>query len=114
METVVVPISAGTSAGTAIALPKGALPISQLVSAALSKRVDITHAACGATGAAYASATTLGTPLNSLTALEVVTGTPSSGQIAKASDTEVVLGDDVSAGDVLIVTYIAKHEMSGF
>jgi len=114
METVVVPITAATSAGTAIALPAGAPKISALVSAALSKRVDVTHAACGATGAAYASATTLATPINSLTALEVVSGTPASGQIAKASDTEIVLGDDVEAGDVVIVSYIAKNELSGF
>jgi len=114
VETVIIPISSAVSAGSPISLPAGAEPISAIVAAALSKRVDISHAACGATGAAYASATVLGSPINSLTALTVVTGTPASGEIAKASDTEIVLGDDVEAGDLVIVTYIAKNEKSGF
>ncbi len=111
---VVAMVPGAVSAGDEITLPGYAKPIASLVAALKTGRVDITHAACGATGAAYASATTLGTPLNVLTSLTVVDTTPSSGQIQVTGDKTVVLGDDLEDGDLLILVYVGKGDLSGF
>lgn len=111
---VVAMVPGAVSAGTNITLPSYAKPIAALVAALKTGRVDITHAACSATDAAYASATTLGTPINVLSALTVVDTTPSSGQIQVVNDNTVVLGDDLEDGDLLILIYVGKGDLSGF
>ena len=111
---VVAMVPGAVSAGTEITLPGYAKPISALVAALKTGRVSITHAACAATSAAYATATTLGTPINVLTSLTIVDTTPSAGQIQVTGDNTVVLGDDLQDGDLLILIYVGKGDLSCF
>jgi len=114
VHVAIIPITADIAANTDIDLPEPYPDISDLVSAIKFSKVDISHAACGATGAAYASATVLGSPINGATLLTVVSGTPESGQIAKTGDRKVQLGDAAKEGEFLLIVYIARGEIIGF
>jgi len=83
------------TAGTAISIPSGAPKIGELVSAVLFSGSDATNPA-------------------SATALTVVSGTPASGQIAKSSSTQVVLGDNTTTRDLLVITYIPETGAPGY
>ena len=99
-----------TTAGTSIALPPYARPAKRILDALLLKTgtVSAVHAACGASGAAYTSDTNIISPTGEAVVTEakkltVVSGTPSTGEIALADEDNVVLGEDTAADDVLIV-----------
>ena len=99
-----------TTAGDSIPLPSYAKPAKRILDALLLKTgtVSAVHAACGASGAAYTSDTNIISPageavVTAVKKLTVVTGTPSTGEIALADENNVVLGEDTAADDVLIV-----------
>ena len=99
-----------TTAGDSIPLPDYAKPAKRILDALLLKTgtVSAVHAACGASGAAYTSDTDIISPTGEAVVVEakkltVVTGTPSAGQIALADDSNVVLGEDTAADDILLV-----------
>ena len=112
MKTFIYAVESDITAGTDITLPK-TVNIGALSSVVRLKNVDISHAACGATGAAYSSATTLGTS-HSPESLEIVNSTPSAGQIQLVNSNTIVCGDNLSAGEVLIIHYIESGEIPGF
>ncbi|RLE49030.1 MAG: hypothetical protein DRJ18_00695 [Candidatus Methanomethylicota archaeon] len=108
VPALIVPGSA--TAGTNIPLPDYAKPAKGILDALLVRHATVSavHAACGASGAAYTSDTNIISPsgesvVTEAKKLSVVTGTPSSGQIALADDNNVVLGDDTHADDVLLL-----------
>jgi len=99
-----------TTAGSSIPLPTYVRPASKLHDALILKctTASATHAACGATGAAYPSATNLLSPAGEAVVVEakkltVVTTTPTAGQIQRVDENNVVLGEDTSADDILLV-----------
>jgi len=83
------------TAGTNIDLPAWAPKISELVAAILFT---------GSDGTAAASAT----------ALTEVTATPASGEIQVVDEDTIVLGDNTTTRDLLILVYLPKGEISGF
>jgi len=103
------------TAGTSIPLPNYAKGAEGLIQAihlqALDHTHDVTHAACGATGAAYPTAS----PITSTAArrlrgrsLTVVTATPTAGQIQLKDENNIVLGDDTTDEDVLLLILVKK------
>jgi len=91
------------AAGTKISLPDYAKGASKLIQALHLARSDVKHAACGATGAAYPSETTLATVVSTCKNLTIVTTTPAAGQIQLVDENNVVLGDATADGDLLIL-----------
>jgi len=104
MHTVVIPVTADISAGTDVSIPKFNTPISAIVKAYRTKKADITHEACGATGAAYATATVLGSPTDTVEELDVTL----------KDDYTVTVNADMKAGEAIILQYIAVNEIEGF
>jgi len=98
------------TAGTNIALPDYAKPAKRVADALLLKcsTVSATHAACGATGAAYPSATNIISPAGEAVVTEakkltVVKTAPATGQIQLVDENNVILGEDTSADDILLL-----------
>jgi len=103
------------TAGTKIALPdyaKGAEKLVQTIHLqALDHTHDVTHAACGASGAVYATATAItSTAARRLRgrSLTVVTTTPAAGQIQLVDENNVVLGDATTDEDILLLILVKK------
>jgi len=114
VHVAIIPITSDVSAGSDVTLPEPYPDIDTLVSAVAFKKVDIVHEACGATGAVYSSATTLGSPINGATLLSVVSETPSTGQVSKKDSRTITVGDAYSAGEFILIVYIAQNEYPGF
>jgi len=102
------------SANTNIDLPVYYKKIASLIAAFKTTKVDVSHAACAASGAVYSSDTVLASPLNVLTALSVVTTTPGAGQIQLVDEDTIQLGDAVKDGEEIILVYLPKGEVPGF
>ncbi len=114
VHVAIVPITEDVTAGSDVSIPQPYPDVSELVTAVHFKKTDTTHGACGATGAVYASATVLNSPITDANVLEVVDTTPASGQIQLKDSRTVVLGDDAKAGEFLLLVYIARGEVPGF
>jgi len=98
------------TAGTPIRLPDYARPASRLIDALILRTAtgSSTHAACAASGAAYPSATDLLSPAGEAVIVQgkkltIVTTAPAAGQIQLADDSNVVLGEDTAADDLLLL-----------
>jgi len=94
MEVLIL-VPGAVTAGTKISFPSYAPPASKLAYVAVVSLVE-------------------GTPNTfSLSAKTITTGTPSSGEAALSGTDGIVLGDDVTASDLVIVVYVKKGEYSG-
>jgi len=98
------------TAGTKIPLPNYAKPARKLLDALhlVAKVASATHSACGASGAAYPSATDLLSPsgealISIARKLTIVTTTPTTGQIQLVDENNIVLGDDTREEDILLL-----------
>jgi len=108
-------VPGAVAAGTSIALPDYAKGAESLVQAvhlqALDHTHDVTHAACGASGAVYPTATAItSTAARRLRgrSLTVVTTTPAAGQIQLVDENNVVLGDATTDEDILLLILVKK------
>ena len=101
------------SANTNITLPGLFGDVRAILKAYLHAKQTITHAACAATSAAYASATNLGSA-HLTTELTVVTGTPASGEIQLVDKNTIQLGDATGADDVLELTVLNYGDIPGY
>lgn len=104
------------AANTSIALPEWAKGVQRILAGLHVRKVDhthdVTHKACAATSAAYASDTaitsTTATPVQEVENLAVVTGTPAAGEVQLYDEDNVRLGRATVAGDILILMLLYR------